>query len=42
LPTIKACLEEGLHPVCFEATDDLGGLWNYRDLGEVGSWIDIR
>ncbi|KAK0411603.1 hypothetical protein QR680_005739 [Steinernema hermaphroditum] len=30
LPAVKACLEEGLEVVCFEATSDLGGLWNYR------------
>jgi len=31
LPTIKACLEAGLDPVCFERSDDLGGLWYYKD-----------
>ncbi|XP_013790436.2 dimethylaniline monooxygenase [N-oxide-forming] 5-like [Limulus polyphemus] len=31
LTSIKACLEEGLEPVCFEKTDQLGGLWRYRD-----------
>ncbi|OWF42643.1 dimethylaniline monooxygenase [N-oxide-forming] 5-like [Mizuhopecten yessoensis] len=29
LPAIKCCLDEGLQPVCFERTDDIGGLWNY-------------
>ncbi|TNN37651.1 Dimethylaniline monooxygenase [N-oxide-forming] 5 [Liparis tanakae] len=27
---IKACLEEGLEPVCFESSDDIGGLWKYK------------
>ncbi|XP_022240815.1 dimethylaniline monooxygenase [N-oxide-forming] 5-like [Limulus polyphemus] len=31
LTSIKACLEEGLKPICFEKTDKLGGLWRYRD-----------
>ncbi|XP_076333899.1 flavin-containing monooxygenase 5-like [Tachypleus tridentatus] len=31
LTSIKACLEEGLEPICFEKTDQLGGLWRYRD-----------
>jgi hypothetical protein len=36
LASIKSCLEAGLTPVCYEATGDLGGLWNYRpDLGPV-------
>ncbi|CAK8688883.1 unnamed protein product [Clavelina lepadiformis] len=28
LACIKACLDEGIKPVCFETTADLGGLWN--------------
>ena len=31
LTAIKACLDEGITPVCFEREDDLGGLWNYSD-----------
>ena len=31
LPAIKCCLDEGLQPVCFEITDDIGGLWNYKE-----------
>ena len=31
LPAIKCCLDEGLQPVCFERTDDIGGLWNYKE-----------
>ncbi|XP_076348263.1 dimethylaniline monooxygenase [N-oxide-forming] 2-like [Tachypleus tridentatus] len=39
LTSIKACLEEDLSPVCFEKTDQLGGLWYYRedDVKGVGS-----
>ena len=29
LAAIKCCLDEELEPVCFERTDQLGGLWNY-------------
>ena len=29
LPAIKSVLEEDMIPVCFERTDDIGGLWNY-------------
>merc|ERR1719334_1644018 len=31
LTCIKSCLEEGLRPVCFEATKEIGGIWVYRD-----------
>ena len=31
LPAIKQCLEEGLHPVCYEMRDGIGGLWRYTD-----------
>lgn len=26
---IKCCLDEGLSPICYEMTNDIGGLWNY-------------
>ena len=26
---IKCCLDDGLSPVCYEMTSDIGGLWNY-------------
>ncbi|XP_033729906.1 dimethylaniline monooxygenase [N-oxide-forming] 2-like [Pecten maximus] len=29
LPAIKCCLDEGFQPVCFEMSDDIGGLWNF-------------
>ncbi|XP_060083830.1 flavin-containing monooxygenase 5-like [Ylistrum balloti] len=29
LPAIKSCLEEGMQPICFEKSNQLGGLWNY-------------
>lgn len=30
LASVKACIEEGLEPVCFERGQDIGGLWNFR------------
>lgn len=40
LAAIKCCLEEGLEPVCFELSEDIGGLWRYtvRGLGCVLFW----
>lgn len=34
LPAIKTCVEDGVEPVCLERTDDIGGLWNYRETCE--------
>lgn len=31
LTSIKGCLEEGLTPICFEMSNDIGGLWNFSD-----------
>ncbi|XP_070532961.1 flavin-containing monooxygenase 5-like [Ptychodera flava] len=31
LTAIKCCLDEGLEPVCFEKSTDIGGLWNYHE-----------
>ncbi|XP_071494354.1 flavin-containing monooxygenase 5-like [Diadema antillarum] len=31
LVSIKTCLEEGFEPVCFEQTDQYGGIWVIRD-----------
>ncbi|XP_070602926.1 flavin-containing monooxygenase 5-like isoform X1 [Erythrolamprus reginae] len=31
LCNIKCCLEEGLEPVCFESSDDIGGLWRFKE-----------
>ena len=31
LSAIKCCLEEGLEPVCFERTNNMGGLWYYTE-----------
>ncbi|XP_068096013.1 dimethylaniline monooxygenase [N-oxide-forming] 2-like [Hyperolius riggenbachi] len=36
LAAIKACLEEGLEPTCFERSDDIGGLWRFTDKAEDG------
>ncbi|XP_015253469.1 PREDICTED: dimethylaniline monooxygenase [N-oxide-forming] 2-like [Cyprinodon variegatus] len=30
LACIKVCLDEGLEPVCFESSDDIGGLWKFK------------
>ncbi|XP_077188363.1 flavin-containing monooxygenase 5-like [Paroedura picta] len=31
LTAIKCCLEEGLRPTCFERSEDIGGLWRFRE-----------
>ncbi|XP_019904941.1 si:dkey-239i20.4 isoform X1 [Esox lucius] len=36
LTTIKGCLEEGLEPTCFESSDDIGGLWRFKETPEPG------
>ena len=30
LTAIKCCLDEGLEPVCYESSDDIGGLWRFK------------
>lgn len=30
LCAIKACLDEGLEPICFERSRDIGGLWRFE------------
>ncbi|KAJ8279006.1 hypothetical protein COCON_G00060720 [Conger conger] len=35
LTSIKCCLDEGLEPVCFESSDDIGGLWRFKDNPET-------
>ncbi|XP_068508275.1 flavin-containing monooxygenase 5 isoform X1 [Syngnathus scovelli] len=34
LGAIKSCLEEDLQPTCFESSDDLGGLWKFKEVSE--------
>uniref|UniRef100_UPI003AAE76F7 flavin-containing monooxygenase 5-like n=1 Tax=Centroberyx gerrardi TaxID=166262 RepID=UPI003AAE76F7 len=34
LVCIKSCLDEGLEPVCFESSDDIGGLWRFKESPE--------
>nr|XP_057930285.1 flavin-containing monooxygenase 5-like isoform X2 [Doryrhamphus excisus]XP_057930286.1 flavin-containing monooxygenase 5-like isoform X2 [Doryrhamphus excisus] len=34
LSSIKTCLDEGLLPTCFESSDDLGGLWRFKEVSE--------
>ncbi|XP_015278055.1 PREDICTED: dimethylaniline monooxygenase [N-oxide-forming] 5-like [Gekko japonicus] len=31
LCSVKCCLDEGLEPVCFESSDDIGGLWRFKE-----------
>ncbi|XP_053733384.1 flavin-containing monooxygenase 5-like [Synchiropus splendidus] len=31
LVSIKTCLDEGLEPLCFESSDDIGGLWRFKE-----------
>lgn len=30
LASVKACLDEGMMPTCFESSDDMGGLWKFK------------
>lgn len=30
LASVKACIEEGLEPICFEQGHDIGGVWDFR------------
>ncbi|XP_034036302.1 dimethylaniline monooxygenase [N-oxide-forming] 5-like isoform X2 [Thalassophryne amazonica] len=34
LTCVKCCLDEGLEPVCFESSDDIGGLWRFKEKPE--------
>ncbi|KAM3619277.1 uncharacterized protein V6R79_005457 [Siganus canaliculatus] len=34
LASIKACLDEGMTPTCFESSDDMGGLWKFKEVSE--------
>uniref|UniRef100_A0A3Q2Y9X2 Flavin-containing monooxygenase n=1 Tax=Hippocampus comes TaxID=109280 RepID=A0A3Q2Y9X2_HIPCM len=34
LSAVKSCLDEDLHPTCFESSDDLGGLWKFKEVSE--------
>ncbi|KAJ3599792.1 hypothetical protein NHX12_033747 [Muraenolepis orangiensis] len=36
LTSLKACLDEGLHPTCFESSRDIGGLWRFKEEPEPG------
>lgn len=43
LPSIKACLEQGLEPVCFERTADIGGIWRFTEnVDEKGSVMKYK
>ncbi|KAK6035930.1 hypothetical protein COOONC_26565 [Cooperia oncophora] len=30
LPAIKSAIEDGCEAVCFEMSNDIGGLWRYK------------
>ncbi|XP_030626994.1 dimethylaniline monooxygenase [N-oxide-forming] 5-like [Chanos chanos] len=34
LVSIKSCLEDGLQPTCFESSDDIGGLWKFKEVSD--------
>ncbi|XP_069497186.1 flavin-containing monooxygenase 5-like isoform X2 [Ambystoma mexicanum] len=36
LTAIKCCLDEGLEPTCFERSEDIGGLWRFKEESEDG------
>ncbi|XP_043860084.1 dimethylaniline monooxygenase [N-oxide-forming] 2-like [Dromiciops gliroides] len=36
LISLKCCLDEGLQPTCFERTEDIGGLWRFKEEVEEG------
>ncbi|CAH2311800.1 dimethylaniline monooxygenase [N-oxide-forming] 5-like [Pelobates cultripes] len=36
LVAIKCCLDEQLEPTCFERSDDIGGLWRFKENPEDG------
>uniref|UniRef100_A0A8C0IW00 Flavin-containing monooxygenase n=1 Tax=Chelonoidis abingdonii TaxID=106734 RepID=A0A8C0IW00_CHEAB len=36
LCTIKCCLDDGLEPTCFERSEDIGGLWRFKENPEEG------
>ncbi|RVE73984.1 hypothetical protein OJAV_G00036680 [Oryzias javanicus] len=36
LTSVKCCLDEGLEPTCFESSNDIGGLWRFKEKPEPG------
>ncbi|XP_064139002.1 flavin-containing monooxygenase 2 isoform X2 [Loxodonta africana] len=36
LISLKCCVNEGLEPTCFERTEDIGGLWRFKENVEEG------
>ncbi|KAL4634955.1 dimethylaniline monooxygenase N-oxide-forming 5-like [Arapaima gigas] len=42
LVCVKCCLDEGLAPVCFESSDDIGGLWRFKESPEQDSSASYR
>uniref|UniRef100_A0A8C3DYS0 Flavin-containing monooxygenase n=1 Tax=Corvus moneduloides TaxID=1196302 RepID=A0A8C3DYS0_CORMO len=36
LVSVKCCLDEGLDPICFESSEDIGGIWRYTVMPSPG------
>ncbi|XP_011826204.1 PREDICTED: dimethylaniline monooxygenase [N-oxide-forming] 2 isoform X1 [Mandrillus leucophaeus] len=36
LISLKCCVDEGLEPTCFERTEDIGGVWRFKEKVEDG------
>ncbi|XP_075396589.1 flavin-containing monooxygenase 2 [Tenrec ecaudatus] len=36
LISLKCCVDEGLEPTCFERTEDIGGLWRFKETVDDG------
>nr|XP_002760420.3 flavin-containing monooxygenase 2 isoform X1 [Callithrix jacchus] len=36
LISLKCCVDEGLEPTCFERTEDIGGVWRFKENVEDG------
>ena len=36
LPSIKCCLQDGFDVVCYEKSDDIGGVWRFREESQPG------
>ncbi|GAB5583405.1 dimethylaniline monooxygenase [N-oxide-forming] 2 isoform X1 [Prionailurus iriomotensis] len=37
LVSLKCCVDEGLEPTCFERTEDIGGLWRFKEFLDTDS-----
>uniref|UniRef100_H2ZGS6 Flavin-containing monooxygenase n=1 Tax=Ciona savignyi TaxID=51511 RepID=H2ZGS6_CIOSA len=39
LTAIKCCIDEGLEPVCYEKSHDIGGLWRFEESTKDGATV---